>query len=344
MGFIKTIENQLLKVLAAFYGWAISIRHLGFHRGWLKSYTIPELFVVSIGNVVLGGTGKTPLMEKLARTLDPSLIAIVGRGYKSRAEKRQEPTIVSQGKGPCCSPDEGGDEAWWLASRLPGVTVISSPCRVKGATWAKEAGKEVVLLEDGMQHRRLKRDIEIVVVDGKDPLGGEAYVPAGRLRDSLQAMKRADYVVVNHVSSREEFEKVEKALRPYTQAPLIGVKPTLTSFVDVSGQVISLPKGTKVGMLAGIAKPAHFRQLLEEKGLVIVEEWTPGDHMTVKEDELKTWKKKCEEKGATYLVCTEKDQVKLHSSLVLAAKMELEIRQGLFLWDQLIDQIKRKCP
>ncbi len=321
--------------LSWFYTRAIRLRHWLYDHKWLTQKHAP-LPVVSIGNLVVGGVGKTQVTLLLAEALQG--VAVLSRGYRGGAEKGKDPVVVSIESH---TAKECGDEPWLLASRLPKAHVIVHRDRLKSALEAEKLGARVVLLDDGMQHRRLFRNIEIVVLGGSDPLGGEQFFPRGFLRDDPKRLARADLVVfVGEPSAR-----VEKKVAALTQAPCVETQICVTELRLINDEPLSLSKGKKVGLFCGIGNPRRFIESMQALGIDVVATHTLPDHKTVGEKELKSFVTRCKERGAEYVLCTEKDRVKLPSFAASSllpigwAKVELKIVKNREAWDRITKEI-----
>lgn len=300
-GFLKSLYNLksvakwlFLQIPAFFFKMAVLIRHFFYDRGWLKVEKAP-LFVVSIGNIVAGGSGKTPLTiflaEQIQKANPEAKIAILSRGYKAKAEQSKEPIIVSDGHGPKTSWQVAGDEAFMIASRLPQLLVISGKSRLKSAKKAKEMGATVALLDDGMQHRKLFRDMELVLVNNK-----EGFLPAGPLRDHPSRLKSADALFLTETTGDP-------------CAITLGFKTKEVVFAN--GQRITSLAGKKVGVFCGIANPHRIMESVQELGGTVVAHLFLKDHEKIEQKKLFDFRELCQKRGATYLLCTEKDWVKL---------------------------------
>ena len=311
----KRKGNSFLYWLSLLYQGGVALRNFAYDQEILKVKRV-DIPVVSVGNIVAGGTGKTPLVKFLASALLKDFrVAVLSRGYQSKWERSNAQVTLKSLVTEC------GDEPFWLAQQLPQAQIWVGKDRFVSAERAKNNGAEIVILDDGMQHRELKRDFEIVVVNGKDPWGRGFYLPRGLLRDAPSRLKGADLVVVT-----EAQEGIEEALRKYTTAPFVmtRVKPT-----------ISL-QGKRVVAFCAIGNPHRFLKTIQEAGGEVVASLVKPDHTPFEARELEPYK-------ADLLVCTEKDFVKLPSSLklpVIALSTQLEICQGIDCWDQLIKKIK----
>lgn len=254
------------------------MRNALYDRGIFKEKKC-DAFVISIGSVVAGGTGKTPLTEFFAKEFQKrAKVAILSRGYRSLAEKTKTPTIVSKGSGPLFSPQECGDEPYLLAENVPGAIVIAGKKRFDSASIAINLGAKVIILDDGMQHRALKRDVEIVA-EGSEKT--DHFLPRGFLRDDPKRVLKADFVFSN--------ETVTFKMTP------------------------SLPiENEKIAVFCAIARPKQFIAGLKELKAEVVDTLFLADHEEIEEKRLHHYATKARSFGAKYLVCTQKDHVKLN--------------------------------
>ena len=318
--------RPLLRALSYLYRAGAFLRNEAYDLGLLKAHDA-GLPVISIGNIIAGGTGKTPFVKFLAQELSKKFkIAIVSRGYRSKIEQTSSVVQVTlEMDAASC-----GDEPYLLARDLPQVQVWVGKNRLMSAKLAKENGAQMILMDDGMQHRKLKRDIEIVLVDGEDPFGKGFFLPRGLLRDSPVRLKNAHFIVVIGSSSKT----VEQELRHFTQAPIVfAERVTETSL-----------KGKKVAVFCAIGKPQRFFQSVREAGGEIVASFFKPDHDPFYSEELKKF---AEESLADVLVCTEKDQVKLPSDFqchlpVIALTSHLKISRNETAWQELLNNIQSR--
>jgi tetraacyldisaccharide 4'-kinase len=355
---IVKIEQWLREEKKSFFSWLlrsslilpsyifkafIKARHLFFNWGILKTHrcSIP---VVSIGNVVLGGVGKTPVILKLAEELlKTHRVAVLSRGYKAQAEKDSSPCIVSEGKGPIEVPQICGDESYLIARRLPQAIVISGKNRRDSSELAAQMGAQIILLDDGMQHRQLYRNVEIVVMDGSFPRSAHYFFPRGFLRDDPKRLKQADCILLNggsHSSSNLKNISCEKVVR---------VENKVTGIFLLDGSPIESIKGIPLGIFCGIANPQRFVETIRELNGNIIASYFLGDHEEVNFHKLIKWSSLLSKQGAKLMLCTEKDAVKLlkdeewkiNVSLPIAwIKCDLLIKQNALLWESLIENIK----
>lgn len=328
-GALPCLLKSFLYIFSVVYGAAIFLRNKLFDLNWLKVFR-PPLPVISVGNIVAGGTGKTPTVLLLAEALSERFrVAVLSRGYRSGV-----------GKGPCIVGETSqnvGDEPTLLKDNLAQATVIVGSNRAESSLLAKEMGADIVLLDDGMQHRQLARDLEVVVVDGKDPFGRGKLLPAGFLRESPAAFKRADLIVANH----------SKGISlPDFFAPVVKVEMKAQAFFDLAtGKTVSL-KGKKVGVFCGIAHPARFVETLQQEGIEVIETLSFADHKKPDVKSIKKFSDRCRDSGAEALICTEKDKIKILDlpSLplpILWTKASLAIldEESQVNWDAFLDKV-----
>jgi tetraacyldisaccharide 4'-kinase len=332
-GFLK-----LFAVVSYGYRLGVAVRNFLYDHHWLKSLRV-DAVVVSIGNIVCGGTGKTPLIQMLAEEINQKITtAIITRGYRSEVENSEESIQVSDGKGPFFSARQCGDETFVLAKNTRSC-VFAGKSKWKSALLAEKKGCKVLLVDDGMQHRKLQKDVEIVIIDGNDPWGGGYFLPRGRLRDSPKRLAKADLVVVGYVPLNEQWQKLKAELKMYTDAPLVCVD---RKFALSSGEVFS-----RVGIFCGIAKPHYFEAAVKSNGIEIVGKLFSSDHVIPSFADLQRFAKECKAQGAQALICTEKDFVKLSPECkldlpIVILRLHLEIIKGLEAWQNCLENIVRK--
>lgn len=289
------------------YGGGAWLARSARERGWLRRRRVP-VRVVSVGNLVVGGTGKTPFAAWLATSLARRghKVALASRGY---GRSGREPVhVVSDGRYVRGSLDQAGDEPMWLAGHAQGVPVLVGSDRGLVALRALSAfGTNVVVLDDGFQHHRLARDVDLVCFDGAFGLGNGHVLPRGPLREPAGALRRADGIVV-----------VDGPLPPADAARIAGLAPAARS-VAVSRRAASLRplagggaqapgalEGASVGLLAGVARPQAVRRTLAALGARVVTERLFPDHHRYTARDLAGLAR-----DAALWVTTEKDAVKL---------------------------------
>jgi len=261
--------------------------------------------VISVGNITVGGSGKTPVVELLYREYQgKKRIAILTRGYRGdQLEKNgDQPT---------------SDEAKLLARRCPGAIIVVDPDRVRGARKAIEAGAELIILDDGMQHRRLHRDIEIIVVDSRSQFGNGWTLPSGPLREGLAGLKRADLIVLTHVGSDCQ-ENLFLTQEIYPKQSILKTKMAVSHWEDLDRTPVKVA-GKKAGLFCGIAKPDSFLATAQSEGVDVIRTWILPDHAQIELNRLQRFSKEGE--AIDLLICTEKDAVRLPDQFRLPIKI-----------------------
>lgn len=285
----------LLGSLGQLYGAAVTLRRRAYQRGWLESYRAP-CPVLSVGNLVSGGTGKTPVVRWLAGRLQAAgrRAAIVSRGYGQPGASRETPLLVADAAG--VRTDRAADEPLLLARALPGVAVVTCPRRQRAIELAVHAlGCDVVVLDDGFQHLAVQRDLDIVLLDATRPFGNGRLLPGGVLRDPPAALARAGLVIW----TRADHPPPALAL----PCPSVRARHAPAPWRP--------PAAGPAWGFCGLAQPDSFRATLGEAGIPLAG-FTPfPDHHPYTESDLAALGRRAAEAGATHLVCTDKDQVKL---------------------------------
>ena len=310
----------------------VAVRHKAYDSGLFKTHqaTIP---VVSIGNIVAGGTGKTPLICLLAKELEKSgKVAILTRGYRGSFGGGSQPIDA-------LDAEKFGDEPVWLQHQLPNAAIWVGKNRVLSAKLAAEKGASVLLLDDGMQHRALARSVEIVILDGEDLFGHGAFLPRGYLRDFPTRLKDAHLIIVNHLYDLQAAQKCQAEIARYSSAPVAAI---CYRFKETQ-----LLEGKKVGAFCALGRPERFLQMLRRARCTLVDTLVGLDHRTFDLHQLQAFAERCKSKGAKFLVCTEKDGVKLPEPLHLALPVkslgiEIEWITGENEWRACLEHIKQQ--
>jgi tetraacyldisaccharide 4'-kinase len=287
------------------------IRNFLYDRNILEKRIIP-CKVISIGNITIGGTGKTPLVIMIADMLKShgKNVAVVSRGYKGSA---QTPIVVSDGSSVVASSRDAGDESLVIASALSGIPIVIGKNRVAASELAYRRFKpDVIILDDGMQHRRLHRDRDIVVLRGDNPFGNGHLLPRGILREPPFSLSRAHAVVVTHCRDEQTQVTIERTVREFNpHIPIffanhvpLGLRHPFGT-MRVSGECI---QGQKVGALSNIAYPESFHRLIESLGVMVVWKSAFEDHHRYTSKELERIEKEAIGHGAETLIMTAKDE------------------------------------
>lgn len=305
----------LLHVASWIYGLGV-LGRLGLYRFGLLRQTRVSARVISIGNITAGGTGKTTFVMLLVQEIrDRGLRpAVVVRGYRGRREG--ETVIVSDGETIHFGYPEVGDEALLLARKLPGVPVLMSADRVRGCQLAiREFGTQVILLDDGFQHFRVERDLDVLLLDQENPFGYGYLLPRGLLREPVGAIRRADLIVMTGAGEPED---VPPGLNHAGRAPLLHAVYTPTVLTNLkTGQTVTDEnlRGQAAVAFSGIGKPPAFERTLQSLGIFPKHHLIFPDHHPYDDSDLTRIARCMEEVGATVALTTEKDAVRLEKLL-----------------------------
>lgn len=300
-----------LYLLSLPYEGVVRARSLFYSLGLLKTKTIP-CPVISVGNITVGGTGKTPLVIALAKGLMGRgiSVAILSRGY--RGKKTSQP-VVSDGKTIFLSPEESGDEPFLMAQACKGIPILVGKNRfINGRIALQRFGVKGLLLDDGYQHLPLHRDMNILLIDSHIGFGDHHLLPRGILREPLSHLRRANLFLLTKLEGPEIFQPLEKKIREihpssqvfhshYEPVSLVGPQEEQEEFHSL--------KGKKILALSGIANSNYFTSLLRKCGMEIVREAIFPDHHLYTKKDLPFIEEKS--RGVDYIVTTEKDMVKL---------------------------------
>jgi tetraacyldisaccharide 4'-kinase len=306
--------SRVLQVAAGGYRGLLGTRDWLYARGLLKCRRL-ACPVVSVGNLTVGGTGKTPAVELAVRTLMElgHRPAVVSRGYGRRTHGIQ---IVADAASIRLDAEEGGDEPFLLARRLPGVPVVVGSNRYDAGRHAIDRfGVTAIVLDDGFQHRTLAKDLEIVMARARAPWGNGRLLPGGPLREPLAALGRADLIVVTGARGADDVGEVIDAARAYApHAPVVAARHVPTECWE-AGSMKDVPVETLLGkrlfVFAGIGTPAGFRRTLQETGVVESGFARFADHHWYTREEVRMLDGQAAASGADGLVTTEKDWVRL---------------------------------
>jgi len=280
--------------------------------------------VISIGNITLGGTGKTPATIALAREAKQRGFrpCILTRGYKGKAKG---PCFVSRGERPLLNADEAGDEAVLMAEKLEDIPVVKGKNRYEAGMFALSSlpsalRPDMFLLDDGFQHWALFRDKDIALIDSSLPFGNRRMLPLGTLREPVKEIRRADIIVITKTDlNRNQHITVHdliKELKTYNpHAPIFFADHKPSAFVTTTGESlhIRLAKGKKVFAFCGIGNPQSFRETLLSAGMRIKGFLAYRDHHRYSAGDMQSIKDNAERTGSEWIVTTEKDIMRLRS-------------------------------
>ncbi|CAG36667.1 tetraacyldisaccharide 4'-kinase [Desulfotalea psychrophila] len=302
--------------LSSLYAGIMKLRCLLYRRGLFRQHHFP-VPVISVGNLTMGGTGKTPVTHYIAKLLLEHGLqpAIISRGYSGKSGG--EVNIVSDGQRILLSAEQAGDEPYMLASMLAGVIVITGKKRYLSCKYAVEKMQaEVIILDDGFQHLAVARNLDLVLFDAQTGMGNNRVFPGGDLREARFALDRADAFLITGKCPREEEEllAIELELQhELPQCPLFSVYRTEGVFYSAKQEkvVTHLPK--KVFAFCGIANPERFHHDLEKQGFSLVGFKAFSDHQQYTGQCIEEIVKEAKKGGAQAIITTDKDLVKIDS-------------------------------
>ena len=309
--------------LSRLYQRIIQIRNLGYDRHWFRQSSLSAT-VISIGNLSVGGTGKTPTTAFLANALlrQGRRVAIVARGYR---RKGRGPCIVSDGREILANVHDAGDEPLLLAGNCPCAPIVVDSDKTHAAKIAAhEFDPEIVLVDDGFQHRSLRRDLDVVLTPASLFLEKHWLLPAGPLREPLASLKRADFILISGMSglSASRQARIRQACERIARARLMAIdfRPANLTHLH-SGESIPLNRlrNAKAAMICGIAQPERFRRTLESLDCQICEELCFADHHRYDRQDAERLSRLAERSGVEYWVTTSKDAGKLREFARLQA-------------------------
>ena len=366
-GVRATLLRGLLYALSFIYERIVQLRLFLYRKRVFRERTLGCL-VISIGNLTVGGTGKTPIVEKIARALQSGgrRVAILSRGYKSvpRPRKRSlldrlrrrdsaPPRIVSDGKSLLLDSLTAGDEPYMLANNLKNVIVLVDKDRVKSGLHAiGEMKADTLLLDDGLQYLHLKHRLDIVLIDRQAPFGNEFLLPRGTLREPPRNLRRASYVFITK-STGEPDDELFKRIRRYNRTAEIiecAHRPLHLQNV-VTGERLPLEnlRDTYIGSLCGIAAPDSFEAGLRKLGARIELAKRYLDHHRYNEAELQSFISRCIRRDLEMIVTTEKDAVRFPRLTTVQVpiyflRVEIEILSGHESWEHFVARICKPQP
>ncbi len=368
-GLKAKLYGSFLWCLSQIFRLIISIRHFCYNKRILRDSPL-GCQVVVVGNLTVGGTGKTPIVEKFAKALTERgrKVAILSRGYKSKSDgalgkfirwlthgEAPKPKVVSDGKNVLLDSEIAGDEPFMLASNLPGVVVIVDKNRIRAGHYAiTHFGADVLLLDDGFQYLPLHGQAQLLLVDKTNPFGNLSMLPRGILREPISHLKRASFIFLTKSDGTPDAE-LESLIRKYNPSVEIiecAHKPScLIDFTTRERKPLDILRGKNVACFCAIAAPESFEGLLRECGAKIVFRERFMDHHRFDEDELSEVFREAASKGAEMVLTTEKDAVRIRRNFSAElpfyyTRLEIEILSGAEDFNAAVEKVcfpKRKA-
>ncbi len=314
---------KLLEFASIFYGIGSRFKNLLYDKNILKAKKV-DAFVISVGNITTGGVGKTPVVSEITGYFmsKGEKTAIISRGYGGKLSNKNI-NVISDGKKIFYNAKLAGDEPYWLATNIKGAVVITAKNRYKASQYAIEKfGVTKIILDDGFQHRRLHRDLDIVLMDSEKGFGNEKLLPAGPLREGTESFKRIDRLII--VSKSTDHAKSEKLARIMSkkmkvQTQVCRTEPNYVYNIKTGGH---LDTGAEITALCAIGQPEQFFNFL--KDYKIKAEIVFDDHHIYKEEEI----------PQGIIITTEKDAVKMldfNRTDIYALKLKTAVDVGTLL-------------
>jgi tetraacyldisaccharide 4'-kinase len=309
----NALLSGLLKPFAWLYGSVIALRNTAFDRKLRKQVRL-DAKVISVGNLTVGGTGKTPLVVTVATMLleQGKKVAIQSRGYGRRSKGT---VIVSDGNKILATPQEAGDEPYLLAMRLPQVPVVVGDHRAEAAAFAiQKFNCDVLLLDDAYQHRRIYRDMDILTMDASQPWGNGQVLPAGPLREHKRNVNRAHLIVLTRAENGNLTMENLLSFETLAKVPVVSTTHQPVHWINLkTGDALELDalRGRFVLAFTGIGNPTSFLNTLKSLHIEPVDFICYKDHHWFKRQETASIFKRAEQHGAIAVVTTEKDGVRL---------------------------------
>lgn len=329
-GTLERIWGSVLRAFSFLFGWIVQVRWWLYRKRILHDQPLGCLVVV-VGNLTVGGTGKTPIVEKFARTLHERgrKVAILSRGYGSKSEGflrkwwrnlthagEPPPRIVSDGHQVLLDSEQAGDEPYMLARNLPGVVVLVDRNRVKSGTYAiRKFGVDTLILDDGFQYLPLKGRLNLLLIDKNNPFGNGKLLPRGILREPIKHLRRASYIFLTKSDGQPnpELDAIIQEHNPHAEVIECSHRPQYLQnvFNPNDRKPLGDLRGRKIAAFSGIAVPESFETFLIQLGAQVIYAERFFDHHRFSKEELAWFFRKAGEADVDYVVITEKDAVRI---------------------------------
>ena len=366
-GIRASILRAILYALSFIYDRLVQLRLYLYRKRILRERALGCL-VISVGNLTVGGTGKTPIVEKFARALQVGgrRVAILSRGYKSVPRKRNwpdrlrrkdadPPRVVSDGKSLLLDSLTAGDEPYMLAHNLKDVIVLVDKNRVKSGRFAIDRwGVDTLLLDDGLQYLHLKHRLDMVLVDRQAPFGNEFLLPRGTLREAPRNLRRASYIFITKNTGEPNDVLIQRIRRYNRTAEIIECahKPLYLQNVFSDEQLpLERLRDAFIGSICAIAAPESFEGALKKLGAHVDLAKRYIDHHYYTEAELTNFMHRCIRRDLAMIVTTEKDAVRMPRLTeaqvevsIYFLRVEIEILSGRESWEHCVARICKPQP
>ncbi len=361
-GFRAFMMRCLLRFASLLFFILVKVRLFLFRRR-IKTVRNLGTLVISVGNITAGGTGKTPVVELLSRTLAQRgrTVSILTRGYKSadldtpQTWKNADghpvdnlPKIASDGTTRYLGPLHAGDEPYMLARNLDGVSVLVDKDRVKSGIFAiEQLGADTLILDDGMQYLKLAHELDIVLVDCGAPFGTGSLLPRGTMREPRSSLKRADYIILTKSDGAPQDELIRRIRRYNKSADIIITNHGPKYFENVftgERKPLDFVDGKWVACMSGIARPENFENAVAQLGGKVEIRRRYPDHYWFDQSDLDAFVERCADRAMDIIVTTEKDAVRFLKPgemdvPIYFLRIEIDILEGREYWDRMIERI-----
>lgn len=368
-GFWAALTRFLMLTLSGLFRILVQLRLWRYRSGW-KQQSHLGCKVVAIGNITVGGTGKTPVVELLAKSLRDQgrKVSILSRGYKSRKLDKpqrwtdargraipadQMPKVVSTGEDLLLDSKYAGDEPYMLARNLDGVSVVVDRRREKSGRFAiTHLGADTLVLDDGMQYLDLAHSVDIVLVDAGAPFGTGALLPRGTLREPPKNLRRAGYILITKCTGESNDPLISK-IRKYNRTAEI-IECThgpvhLENVFTKERQPLEFLRDKWVGTISAIAVPEAFENSCAKLGARVEIRRRFADHFRFSRKDVEKFMQRCVERDMELILTTEKDAVRFPRPKtvdvpVYFLRIEVKILKGREIWDDLIQRLANPEP
>lgn len=313
LNFNEHLLKIPLSVCTLFYLLGSSFKNFLYDRNILKSYKT-DILTISVGNLTTGGTGKTPITAEIAKYFinKGETVAILSRGYGGKLSNKNV-NIISDGQNIFYDAKDCGDEPFWLASNCKNTIVLTCSSRIKASRVAKEKfNATVLILDDGFQHRKIARDIDILVIDSEKQFGNGNVLPLGPLRETKKSILRADKIIIanKNPEATKDVKKLEEQMKLFYNKLSTVCYMTSGDVKNIkTGEILNNP--VKIVAFTGIGQPSQFYNIIPSELFEIIEVKDFVDHHSYSEEDIVDLSNIAKFNHCNTLITTEKDAVKI---------------------------------